>query len=87
LNDHRQELSVDTPICSACKRSQRGIVEFRWSDGAVVYECTHCGAFNEVSEVHRHRPAFAGLRGRVSVNPWQTRRAATTNFPQGIGSS
>jgi hypothetical protein len=44
---------VDTPICSACTQPQRGIVEFRWSDGAVVYECVHCGAFNEVSEVRR----------------------------------
>ena len=47
------ELAVDTPICSACAKPQRGIVEFRWSDGAVVYECVHCGAFNEVSEVRR----------------------------------
>lgn len=44
---------MDTPICSACAQPQRGIVEFRWSDGAVVYECVHCGAFNEVSEVRR----------------------------------
>lgn len=44
---------MDTPICSACAKPQRGIVEFRWSDGAVVYECVHCGAFNEVSEVRR----------------------------------
>jgi hypothetical protein len=44
---------MDTPICSACTQPQRGIVEFRWSEGAVVYECTHCGAFNEVSSVAR----------------------------------
>lgn len=42
---------MDTPICIACTQPQRGIVEFRWSDGAVVYECTHCGIFNEVSAV------------------------------------
>jgi hypothetical protein len=54
-------------------------VEFRWSDGAVVYECTHCGAFNEVSEVRR-QPAFAGLRTRVTRTSWQPQRA--TNHPQ-----
>lgn len=51
---------MDTPICSSCTQPQKGIVEFRWSEGAVVYECSHCGAFNEVSEVRR-------LRGR---NPY-----------------
>lgn len=44
---------MNTPICSACTQPQRGIVEFRWSDGAVVYECAHCGAFNEVTVVPR----------------------------------
>jgi len=44
---------VDTPICSTCAKPQRGVVEFRWSEGAVVYECKDCGAFNEVSEIVR----------------------------------
>jgi hypothetical protein len=44
---------VDTPICRTCAKPQRGVVEFRWSEGAVVYECKDCGAFNEVSEIVR----------------------------------
>jgi hypothetical protein len=48
---------VDTPICRTCAKPQRGVVEFRWSEGAVVYECKDCGAFNEVSEIVR--PASA----------------------------
>lgn len=76
---------MDTPICSACTRAQRGIVEFRWSDGAVVYECSHCGAFNEVSEVPRRVPAFAGLRARVERTSWKGQRIAP-DFPRRIGS-
>jgi uncharacterized Zn finger protein len=45
---------MDTPICRTCAKPQRGVVEFRWSEGAVVYECKECGAFNEVSEIVRH---------------------------------
>lgn len=56
---------MDTPICSSCARPQRGIVEFRWSEGAVVYECRDCGAFNEVSEVRRLLPK-APYRLRVT---------------------
>jgi hypothetical protein len=44
---------MDTPICRTCAQPQRGVVEFRWSEGAVVYECSHCGDFNEVSEIIR----------------------------------
>ena len=44
---------MDTPICRTCAKSQRGVVEFRWSDGDVVYECKDCGAFNVVSEIIR----------------------------------
>jgi len=66
---------VDKPICSTCTQPQRGIVEFRWSDGAVVYQCAHCGAFNEVSVVprpviarsvsFRHHIPLPGQRGNV----------------------
>ena len=52
-----------TPICRACAKPQRGVVEFRWSDGDVVFECKDCGVFNVVSEIIRpasvrpsHRP-------------------------------
>jgi hypothetical protein len=40
-------------------------VEFRWSEGAVVYQCSGCGEFNEVSEIVRHgrvRRPQAGVR-------------------------
>ncbi|HET9449000.1 MAG TPA: hypothetical protein VFO35_22205 [Steroidobacteraceae bacterium] len=45
---------MNTPICRTCAKPQHGVVEFRWSEGAVVYECKECGAFNEVSEIVRH---------------------------------
>ena len=35
------ELSLNTPICRTCAKPQHGVVEFRWSEGAVVYECKH----------------------------------------------
>lgn len=44
---------MDTPICRTCAKPQRGVVEFRWSDGDVVYECKECGSFNVVSEIIR----------------------------------
>ena len=53
---------MDTPICRTCGKSQRGVVEFRWSDGDVVYECKDCGVFNVVSEITR--PASARLSHR-----------------------
>jgi hypothetical protein len=53
---------MDTPICRTCAKPQRGVVEFRWSDGEVVYECKDCGAFNVVSEIIR--PASARLPHR-----------------------
>jgi hypothetical protein len=45
---------LNTPICRTCAKPQHGVVEFRWSEGAVVYECKGCGEFNEVSEIVRH---------------------------------
>jgi len=53
---------MDTPICRSCAKPQRGVVEFRWSDGDVVYECKDCGAFNVVSEIIR--PATTRLSPR-----------------------
>jgi uncharacterized Zn finger protein len=44
---------LNTPICRTCAKPQHGVVEFRWSEGAVVYECKDCGEFNEVSEIVR----------------------------------
>jgi len=68
---------VDTPICSACAKPQRGIVEFRWSEGAVVYECAHCGAFNEVSVVHRLRVVrSSGPRFGFGTPPLPVRRGS-----------
>jgi hypothetical protein len=48
------EIALDTPICRMCAKPQHGVVEFRWSEGAVVYQCKGCGEFNEVSEIVRH---------------------------------
>lgn len=50
---------MNSPICSMCATEQRGIVLFLWSDGAVVYECRHCGTFNEVPEIRGTRRSFA----------------------------
>jgi len=58
---------LDTPICRTCAKPQRGVVEFRWSEGAVVYECKDCGAFNEVSEIARHVSARPSLRHHLNV--------------------
>jgi ribosome-binding protein aMBF1 (putative translation factor) len=41
---------MNAPVCSTCAQEQRGIVHFFWSEGAVVYECRQCGAFNEVGD-------------------------------------
>jgi hypothetical protein len=71
---------VDTPICSACAQPQRGIVEFRWSDGAVVYECVHCGAFNEVSEVRR-RVVTRVSRGFVDYGARRPLTFRRSSFP------
>jgi uncharacterized Zn finger protein len=67
---------MDTPICRTCANPQRGVVEFRWSEGAVVYECKECGAFNEVSEIVRpvsarpsHRPPLRVTRTHESSPP------------------
>jgi hypothetical protein len=42
-------------------------VEFRWSEGAVVYECKACGAFNEVSEIARPVNARPSRRHHLSI--------------------
>jgi hypothetical protein len=42
------EIALNTPICRTCAKPQHGVVEFRWSEGAVVYQCSGCGEFNEV---------------------------------------
>jgi hypothetical protein len=58
---------MDTPICRTCAKPQRGVVEFRWSEGAVVYECGECGAFNEVSEITRPVSARPSRRQHLRV--------------------
>ena len=58
---------MDTPICRTCAKPQRGVVEFRWSEGAVVYECKDCGAFNEVSEILRPVTARPSHRHHLRV--------------------
>lgn len=58
---------MDTPICRTCAKPQRGVVEFRWSEGAVVYECKDCGAFNEVSEIVRPASARPSSRHHLRV--------------------
>jgi hypothetical protein len=61
---------MDTPICRSCAKPQRGVVEFRWSDGDVVYECKDCGAFNVVSEIIR--PASTRLSPRHHLRVTRT---------------
>jgi hypothetical protein len=61
------ELSLNTPICRTCAKPQHGVVEFRWSEGAVVYECKECGAFNEVSEIARPVNARPSRRNHLNV--------------------
>jgi ribosome-binding protein aMBF1 (putative translation factor) len=65
------------PVCNSCTKEQRGIVHFHWSEGAVVYECRDCGAFNEVGELsaRRWRPASRDntLRPRAARAPDQNR--------------
>ena len=58
---------MDTPICRACAKPQRGVVEFRWSDGDVVYECKDCGVFNVVSEIGRPVSARPSHRHHLGV--------------------
>jgi len=58
---------MDTPICRTCAKPQRGVVEFRWSEGAVVYESKECGAFNEVSEITRPVSARPSRRQHLRV--------------------
>ena len=58
---------MDTPICRACAKPQRGVVEFRWSDGDVVYECKDCGVFNVVSEISRPLSARPSHRHHLRV--------------------
>ena len=58
---------MDTPICRACAKPQRGVVEFRWSDGDVVYECKDCGVFNVVSEIGRPVNARPSHRHHLRV--------------------
>ena len=58
---------MDTPICRACAKPQRGVVEFRWSDGDVVYECKDCGVFNVVSEIGRPVSARPSHRHHLRV--------------------
>jgi hypothetical protein len=42
-------------------------VEFRWSDGDVVFECKECGAFNVVSEIARPVSARPSHRHHLRV--------------------
>ena len=68
------ELPLNTPICRTCAKPQHGVVEFRWSEGAVVYECKGCGEFNEVSEIVRHVTMRRSLPG---TGPVTQQRAIT----------
>lgn len=58
---------MDMPVCRNCAKLQHGIVEFRWSEGAVVFECKDCGAFNEVSEITRPVSARPSRRQHLRV--------------------
>lgn len=58
---------MDTPVCRSCAKPQRGVVEFRWSDGEVVFECNDCGAFNVVSEIIRPVRARPSHRHHLRV--------------------
>jgi hypothetical protein len=42
-------------------------VEFRWSDGDVVFECKDCGVFNVVSEIARPVSARPSHRHHLRV--------------------
>jgi hypothetical protein len=61
------EPTMDTPVCRTCAKPQRGVVEFRWSDGDVVFECRDCGAFNVVSEIARPVSARPSHRHHLRV--------------------
>jgi hypothetical protein len=39
------------PLCSECGKSQSGIIEFRSTHEHVTFQCSHCGATVEVTEV------------------------------------
>jgi hypothetical protein len=67
------ELSLNTPICRTCAKPQHGVVEFRWSEGAVVYQCNGCGEFNEVSEIVRHVRMRRSLPGTQPPPPTHQR--------------
>jgi uncharacterized Zn finger protein len=56
----------NAPVCSTCATEQSGIVLFLWSGGAVVYECRHCGTFNEVSEVRAAKRPVANSIAPIS---------------------
>ena len=58
---------MNTPICRTCAKPQHGVVEFRWSEGAVVYECKECGEFNEVSEIVRRASARPSRQHHLNV--------------------
>jgi hypothetical protein len=61
------------PICESCMQEQLGIVHLFWSEGAVVYQCAHCGAFNEIA-AQRTRES---MRGAVRTSSWGQRDQAS----------
>ena len=45
------------PDCNKCGKPQSGIVEFRSIDGCVTFQCSHCGATVEVTELPIPHPS------------------------------
>jgi hypothetical protein len=58
-SEQKDAAQPNAPVGSTCATEQNGIVLFLWSAGAVVYECQHCGTFNEVSEVRAAKRSVA----------------------------
>ena len=65
---------MDAPVCATCAKTQLGVVHLHWSEGAVVYCCRYCGAFNELPEVHSLQRSTDIARNSVTMHT-QTRRS------------
>ena len=65
---------MDAPVCATCTEMQLGVVHLHWSEGAVVYCCRYCGAFNELREVTSSQRATEIAGNSVTMHK-QTRRS------------
>jgi hypothetical protein len=59
---------MDPPVCATCAKTQLGVVHLHWSEGAVVYCCRYCGAFNELPEITSLQRATGVAGNRVTMN-------------------